>query len=545
MTAARTVRHLALLACLLALPAAAQEKASGTPPTAGETLYRKGVLPSGKPLRGEREAGIFVEGAAAACATCHRRSGLGTSEGRIIIPPVTGTYLFRPRGKQLEDMDLRYVAGLNISREAHTEESLARSIREGLSKHGRKLNYLMPRFADIDAATMDSLIAYLKELSKPPYRGVTEDTLHLATIITPDADPAAKKGMLDVLNQFVSDKNDFIKGGARPLRSTTSGVAFRVTRRWRLHVWELTGPADGWEAQLRARLAAEPVLAAISGLGGGNWAPVHRFCEQAALPCLFPNVELPVVAEEDFYPMYFSKGVLLEAQLIAKRLEEQGDARPRRLVQLYRAGDIGEPAARALSAAAKEAGLAVAERAIGSGERALAEALQDLAAGDALALWLRPDDLRALPDAVPKTGAVFVSGLMGGLEHAPLPAAWRSVARLAYPADLPELRKFRMNFPLTWFKIRRIPVVAERVQVDTYIACGVVAEMLGEMLDSFVPDYLEERIESMLSYRTLTGNYPRLGLAQGQRFASKGGYIARFTEAEGTRLVADGDWIVP
>ena len=534
-------RILALLLCLLALPALAQERL----PTPGETLYRSGVLPSGKALRGEREAGIVVEGAGAACATCHRRSGLGMAEGRIIIPPITGTYLFRPRGKQMEDMDLRYVSGLNINRDAHTDASLARAIREGIGMHGRKLNYLMPRF-DIDDATMASLIAYLRDLSKPPYRGVTDDTLHLATIVTPDANPVQKKGMLDVLKQFVSDKNDFIKGGARPLRSTNTGVAYRVTRRWQLHVWELTGPADGWEAQLRQRLAAEPVLAVISGLGGANWAPVHRFCERASVPCLLPNVELPVVAEGDFYPMYFSKGVLLEAQLIAKRLQEGREAGLRRLVQVYRAGDVGEAAAEALAAALADTGVPVTQRVLasGAGERERSDALKDLAAGDALMLWLRPDDLRALPAAAPEA-AVFLSGLMGDLERAPLPAAWRGVARLSYPADLPELRKFRMNFPLTWFKIRHIPVVAERVQVDTYIACGIVAEMLGDMLESFVPEYLEERIETMLSYRTLTGNYPRLGLAQGQRFASKGGYIARFAEAEGTRLLADGEWIVP
>ena len=47
---------------------------------------------------------------------------------------------------------------------------------------------------------------------------------------------------------------------------------------------------------------------------------MHEFCEQHALPCLFPNVEVPVVADHDFYSLYFSKAVLLEAQLIAKAM---------------------------------------------------------------------------------------------------------------------------------------------------------------------------------------------------------------------------------
>jgi hypothetical protein len=38
--------------------------------------------------------------------------------------------------------------------------------------------------------------------------------------------------------------------------------------------------------------------------------------------------------------------------------------------------------------------------------------------------------------------------------------------------------------------------------------------------------------------------YPRLSLAQGQRFASKGAYIVHFG-AEGKSIVAESDWIVP
>ena len=62
---------------------------------AAEKLYREGVLPDGKPLRGARQAGEPVEGQAAACVNCHRRSGFGGEEGRILIPPIAGKYLFR------------------------------------------------------------------------------------------------------------------------------------------------------------------------------------------------------------------------------------------------------------------------------------------------------------------------------------------------------------------------------------------------------------------------------------------------------------------
>jgi hypothetical protein len=65
------------------------------------------------------------------------------------------------------------------------------------------------------------------------------------------------------------------------------------------------------------------------------------------------------------------------------------------------------------------------------------------------------------------------------------------------------------------------------------------------MVDTFVPDYLIERIEEMLEHRVITGYYPRLALAPGQRFASKGGYIVRFADPRGHQIIPISDWITP
>ena len=537
------VRALSLVALSLA-SAPAPARAAG--PSAGERLYREGVLPSGQPLRGEREGGVGVKGQAAACATCHRRSGLGSWEGQSVIPPIIGRYLFRPGARVIEDEAMPHVQGYVPRRDAYTEATLARAIREGLDPRGKKLAYLMPRYR-LDDATMASLVAYLRRLTADPVPGVTRDTLHFATIVTPDADPTARKGMLDVLQQFFADKNAGYRGDSRPMQSSR-GVMYRVLRKWQLHVWELQGPPETWERQLDERLAAEPIFAVISGIGGRTWAPVHRFCEKSELPCLFPNTDLPVVVERDFYPVYFSRGVLLEADLIAGRLSAPGarPARPR-LIQLYRTGDIGEDAARALGATRRAAGLAQVSRALApeAGAQQLEEALRDTGPEDTVVLWLRAPDLALLPAGPPRAGALYVSGLMGGLERAPLPGAWRDLARLTYPFDLPDVRKVRMDFPLGWFRVRHLPVVSERVQTDSYLACVILSETVGHMLDSFVRDYLVERVEMMLSHRLVNGYYPRLGLAPGQRFASKGGHIVHFARADGPALVADTGWLVP
>ena len=539
-----SLRSLAASALTLLLAVSPQAKAE--PTAVGRTIFRSGLLPSGQPLAGEREPGMRMEGAKAACINCHRRSGLGMREGRRTIPPIAGIYLFQPRARSGDDLDLPFVDGMRADRDPYTEDTLAGAIRNGIGADGKPLSYLMPRYA-LDDTEMAALIAHLKQLAPRSVPGVTDSVLNFATIITPDADPVKRDGMLDVLQKFFEDKNHYVRGESPAVRSSRR-MMYKVNRKWQLHIWRLTGAPETWETQLRAHLAAEPVFAVISGIGGRTWAPVHRFCEAAALPFLFPNVDLPVVAEGDFDSLYLSKGVLLDAQLIAHALQARDEKHAlRRVVQVFRSGDVGAEAADALASAMSSAEIAFEPRplAMGSGARAMAAALRDVGAADALVLWLRPADLAALGPPPARLSTVFISGRMGGLERAPLPAAWRSVARLAYPADLPDKRRARMDYPFGWFRIRQIPVVAEPVQVDTYTVCGIVSDTVNHMVDAFIRDYLVERIEEMLEHRVITGYYPRLALAPRQRFASKGGYIVHFADPAGTRIVAEGDWIAP
>jgi Cytochrome c len=539
---------------LLGLAALVGWTADASPANLGESIYRRGVLGSGAPLEGSREAGgLRSKGADAACVNCHQRSGLGSAEGRTLIPPITGLYLFHPRATNADELNLPYVEGVRADRDPYTDVTLARAIREGLDSEGKPLSYLMPRFRMNDS-DMSALIEYLKSLDHRREPGVTDTVLHFATIITSDADPVKRKGMLDVLEHYFDDKNRkaFLVGPGPRLRPSGrtmySKTMFLVNRRWELHVWQLIGPASTWQAQLEQYQNKEPVMAAISGLGGKNWAPVHDFCEREALPCLFPNVEVPVDSPQDFYSLYFSKGVLLEAELIAGKILESGAGPPAgAVVQVYRAGDSGEQAAQALAAALKRHGITVRNHVLAEGAQGqdLAGALRHASTAQALVLWLRPADVAALGDAPARPATIYMSGLMGGLERSPLPSSWRARMHVAYPFDLPEKRRVRVDYPLGWFAIRHIPVVAEQVQADTYLACGLLAENLSHMVDTFIQDYLIERMQAMVEHRVITGYYPHLTLATHQHFASKGGYIVHFAEPSGTRLMADGNWLVP
>jgi len=77
------------------------------------------------------------------------------------------------------------------------------------------------------------------------------------------------------------------------------------------------------------------------------------------------------------------------------------------------------------------------------------------------------------------------------------------------------------------------------------LACLIAAETVSMIGEDLVRDHLLETLEMHLGTDLMNGYYPRLGLAAGQRFASKGGFLVRFADEEGALLIADGDWSVP
>jgi hypothetical protein len=538
------------IACAL-LALAGSPAVSGSPESAadtGEAIYLRGLLPSGAPVQGmQSRVDVRLWGVDAACVNCHQRSGLGSHEGGSMIPPITGEYLFRPRVPDAHDEP---ASALHAPRGPYSDATLARAIRSGTDPDGRTLSDLMPRF-DLDDDSITALIAYLRKLSVQRAPGVSEGLLQLATVVTPDADPVKRRGVLDVLEHYMAEKN------ASPLKPTPPAWARSAegrnlgvaNRRWQLHLWELTGSPATWHAQLERQFAAQPVFALLSGVGAAHWAPVHEFCERHALPCLFPSVDVPVIAEEDFYSVYFFKGVLLEAELMAESISASRDnhTRLKSVRQVYRNGDSGEAGAAALATALREQPMTVSSEAMPADAtpHRLAEALSRASAADVLVLWLRPRDLAALAQLTPPPARLYLSGLMSGLENAPLAPRWRTNASMSYPFELPQRRGVQVDYARGWLSFKHIPVVDPQAQADTYLACTLLADTLKLMGDHPSPPYLIERLQELLEHRNLTGYYPRLALATHQHFASKGGYIVHFQGPEGPALVADTPWTVP
>ena len=147
-----------------------------------------------------------------------------------------------------------------------------------------------------------------------------------------------------------------------------------------------------------------------------------------------------------------------------------------------------------------------------------------------------------------------------------------------------------------WLEGSQVPLVDLRMQSEVFFAAGSLQATLRGMLNNLHTDYLIERAEATLSgFETMqvqeeiqamtmgpmnksplqttrasaeqvaakaattkaqaahleemrmrggTTVYPRLSLAQGQRFASKGAYLERLNpDAQG--ITGDAEWVVP
>lgn len=495
---------LLLLALLAPPPAAAGDGAR----LAGQAIYRDGVLASGAPLEGVGAAGVLRRGAEAACIACHRRSGFGLAEGAVVVRPITAPDLFQQRAVSAATPRIAHQLG-TPRRPPYDAAALANALRNGVDVTGRTMHSTMPRYA-LGDADMAALTAYLKTLYADPDPGVDDSEIHLATIVEPDVAPARRQAVLDVLHAFVRDKN----AGVRSELARRKGGAMRMHRAyrsWTLDVWQLDGAPQTWPAQLEEYYRRRPVFALVGGIGEREWQPVHDFSERFRVPCILPLTALPGGAGPNFYTVYFSRGIALEAQALAGYL----GAVP--VTQVFRPG---LPASRAAADAfrkAAPAGMRVADLALeGSMTPAQWAALAD--GGSVLVLWLEADDLRDAP------ASLFTRG-RGAWRSASLLRESEARAGLTYPWELPRPRAARVRRSSDWLQARGLGGAWLQEQVNTHYAITMVGEALAHLMDSFSRDYFVETIEHDLSTTLLSSFYPPLTLGPDQRYASKGVYL--------------------
>ncbi len=529
-------------ALLVLLASAAVSASAADVLEQGRRIYQEGLLPSGKPLQGMRFDNVPVEGAAAACIGCHRRSGLGGVEGNSLVPPISAPFLF-PGDEKPTVSDPRYPARLVRLHEPYTDASLAKTIRTAETLAGAKMNIMMPRYA-LNDRDMHALTTYLHQLSGAVSPGVGARSLKFALIIASGVEADRRQVLLDMVKTYFLHRNVSWRPGGRHMRMGAD-LLDRTEREWQLAVWELQGPEQTWGKQLAAYYAREPVFAVISGLSNTSWAPVHKFCQHERMPCLFPSVDLSAT-HEDLYPFYFSKGTALEAELLAAYLRTQTGQKPHTLVQVYRDDAVSRGGAEALAHALAGSGIKLKTVILkDAAPNALSAVVKGLSSEETPMFWLHPSDLAALNELTPPAqlkAAYFSAVLAKDPKPALFSSNWKPIAHLLYPFELSNQRLARVSAMKRWLTTYNLPVVDERLQSEVLFDMFLLAGTTSQMLDNLYRDYLVEQVESYLGSVINLTVYPSLGLSTGQRFVSKSGYIAHF---DNNKLVAESGRIVP
>jgi hypothetical protein len=524
---------------------------------------------------------------------------MGQVEGDIIVPPITGNYLFATgKEKRFAVMDPRVSKLLNQAHDPYNESTLVDAINHGKNNSGREMTVAMPRY-DLSATDLKLLTDYLKQLSAEWSPGVTAERIRFATVIAPDVDPAERQVMIDMIKIIGHQKNGSTETGfrahGRHHMTSAAEMILGTERNWDLDIWELKGAPETWEKQLQEYYHQQPVFALVSGLSNTTWQPVDDFCNREHVPCWLPSVDLPA-KNQTTYALYFSPGVLLEADVLSHHLTES-KAKPKRIIQIYRDDVVGQAASQEMAHRLDGTSIKVENRALNDSlpfADAIQKSMTKINSGDAVMFWLRKTDLTELAKVKPLSGVKkYFSGTLANSGYESLSTQWKKNSHLIYLYELPENRPANLNYFHVWMNLIKLPIINEAMQSEVFFSFNYLTDTISEMLDNLYRDYLIERAETMINKREGikaeqetrdrlflgkgndliykhgqytaaedvrinipkqvkasdksfgTTMYPNLSLGPGQRFASKGGYILGFSGMNGEKLIDESGWIVP
>lgn len=553
-----------LLTVLLLLLSLANAFAAPVPPELspadiqrlGERMYRDGILPNGEVMKAFVSDDVPVDGTAFTCVSCHLRSGLGSVEGEVVTTPTNGRILYQERKPYIKGAEFvpsiaNYAKYLPV-RPAYTDETLAALISAGVDPTGRSVLKVMPRY-ELDDRDMAIMIAYLKTLSDELPPGISEKEIKFATVIVEGTDPVAVESMVLPLQFSVDRKNSLAK--AAKTNDRVARMGFNMlgdlhSYTFTLSRWVLKGTADTWRSQLEAHYAKEPVFALLGGISPGTWEPVHRFCEEHRIPCLFPIVDEPVLSNSDWYTQYLSRGIRLEGESAARYLHGMVDLiKGRAIVQVSRDSRRGRALADGFRTIWTETGHApVIDITLPASESLTAEKLQQIVAKDRPAVLVVWDDaslikaLTGLKEQADRPSMIIASGTFLGEALWTVPESLRAALYLTYPYRLPEDEK-RFDISARKVLAGKNPNKYDSVIIrQAYIAQEVLGQALMMMRGEYYRDFLLDTIGMMEDMHYPL--YERVSFGPGQRYASKGCFVVQVGKGDQPKLEKRSEWVI-
>ncbi len=542
--------------CFQSITVSAQDKQPGVAGLSeeealrlGERIYRKGILPSGEPVKAIVKGDIEVEGDMFSCQSCHMRAGLGSLEGGVYSPPTNASSLYQPlkliyKGIVQEQVPPR--------RPAYNDATLAELLRYGDDPTGRIMSDIMPRY-QFEDKDMALFITYLKSLSAQFSPGVTGRTLRFATVITDDITPEDRAAMLAPLENYVNNKNklaDYFEtqAGWRSRRMAEGMFDSKelAVRRLALSRWILHGPAGTWLAQLEDYNRREPVFALLGGITKGDWTPIHQFSEENHIPCIFPYTDFPVISKSDWYTLYLSKGYFQEGEGAARYLNglyQSGNDQP--IVQIVRDSREGNALAEGFVKTWHDLGHAAPVTVtLKAGEKFSNELLLRLPKMNepgAVLLW---DDASALPaletiandKKLPKM--FFLSFGYMGKSILSMNEAARAFTYITYPYKLPKSATEESQSAMK----KVFPADMGKIGNQTFSIIEVLNMALMRMRGNYYRDNFLDVIDCIMDLEV--PYYERISFGPGQRYAAKGCYIVQLAKGLHPAFVRKSDWVI-
>lgn len=527
----------------------------------GERMYREGILPSGEPMISMTMGDILVDGRMFTCVSCHQRSGMGSLEGEVYTTSVYGAKLYAPlskfdrSNKTMLHKNLPVWSGDELIRSAYTDETLARSIREGLNADGKPFDPVMPKYLLTDRETA-VLIAYLKHLSDEAQPGVAEKTLRFATIVTDEVPENQRKAMLGPLQTVMNTWSRLQPTVMRAVRkgSYIDDETKKNYRKISLDVWELKGSSTTWRAQLEAYYAKQPVFAFVGGIATGAWEPIHRFCEDNRIPALFPVTDLPYLSDRNWYTLYFSEGYYQEGESAALFLNQHENVSKDSAVYQITSD---EPASRALAKGFQDAW----ERSGHKKPIEIHRPSEGARAGEfwkktgtepgrsVVLLWSKEDAIPVL-DGMTKSAAmpdmVFVSSRLTGSRMMNIPERMRARTYITYPYTLPQdSQRYRAGLE-TWLKQNRIPSSDLEIEAKMSTLLSVLSNDISMMAmrNYYHRDFFLEIVDMMKDETMNKAVVPVLSFGPGQRYAAKGCYIVQLSSGSTPTIIPRSGWVI-
>ena len=520
---------------------------------AGKNIYMHGKLSSGKDIIATTVGDVQLTGEQAACVNCHRHSGLGSIEGSTIAPAITGEILFSEQKiKAHRYQPSTKQAPYTLDRPAYTKDSLKNTLQSGVDINGYPLELLMPRytFAEND---YKHLYAYLNSLSINN-AGVTDTTLHIATIIDGRVSTAKINTLLSTLERFISDLNS---GTRREVERTAQAPIqkewlYRGYRKYRLHVWKLTGEPDSWQQQLNIYYDKSPVFAVVSGISKDSWENIDNFCNNREIPCILPNTKTPGYSADNFYTLYYNAGPYNDASVIASYFHDKAinNNEAGNIVQLYDDSSYSMVAKNTLHDEITSNKLhkitSVALDTI-SDKYGIDQYLKNK--NTTVIIWAEKLDsslIEALSSSKNKIKSVFIPYYLATSSEARKKLDNIGLEVLtSYPYVTPSSEPRATIRSSAWGKSRKIDTTEKAVFTNTFTAVKVLFNAIKHARSHFNRAYIIELLEHKLDKSVLTGMYPKLTIGPNQRYASRGGYIMKLPDDEFSALQPVTEWLLP